>query len=80
MRWVMGLFSYDLTISHLFRLWCMICMHGLQVLKWFIIGIISEFQESIVEMDDDELNERLKTNLKTSFTDTVGERVFNFVS
>ena len=31
-------------------------------------------------MDDDELNERLKMNLKGSFTDTVGERVFNFVS
>lgn len=45
MRWIMGLFSYDIERETLMYLWDLICFHSLKALKWFIVGILEELKE-----------------------------------
>lgn len=64
MKWIMGLFSYDLHKDLLMKLWDLICLYGLASLKWFIVSIFKVLKETILRLNGDEINEKLKNELK----------------
>ena len=75
MRWVLGLFSYDLDRPTLMKIWDLICLDGLKSLKWFIVSIFEELKEKILLLEEDDLNRELKMELKLLIREEIGDQI-----
>ena len=75
MRWILGLFSYDLDSEILMKVWSMICLSGLKGLKWLIISIFEEFKDKILVLNEDGMNRLLKIEMKSMVVGLRAERI-----
>lgn len=65
MKWVLGLFSSDLSRNVLMYVWDLIINFGVVALKWFIVSLFVYVDELIMDISDaDEINYKLKNQLK----------------
>ena len=78
MKWVMGLFAYDLPRQPLFDLWdIMLSFDALLTLKMFIISLFEHLEPALMAKNqgNDEVNFMLKHELKSLMANEVGSEV-----
>jgi hypothetical protein len=68
MKWIMGLFSEDMSKTMVLGIWDLLCQTDVYMLIYVIVAIFKCFGAEILLSDSDEINEMLKTNLKAKLS------------
>jgi len=64
MKWIMGLFSEDMSKTMLLAFWDALCQTDVYLIMYLIIEIFKYLGEEILHCNTDEINEMLKLQLK----------------
>jgi hypothetical protein len=64
MKWIMGLFSEDMSKTMALALWDLICQTDVYILIYAVVEIFRILSVDILCSGEDEINSMIKLNLK----------------